>query len=79
MDSPGGRYKNYYRYNPNPRKYDYEHNGLLNRLMSRTIIRHSESSLALQFVLNVFEQSIIFIFKYADKIKNFKNITKYNR
>lgn len=79
MDSPGGRYKSYYRYNMNPRKYDYEHRGLLDKIMSKTIIRHAESSPALEFVLNVFENSLIFIYKYADKVNNFKNITKYNR
>lgn len=79
MESPGGRYKNYYRFNRNPRKYDYMHEGILNMSMSRALLAKTAVSPALTFVLETVESALVFLFHYADKLKNFKNITKYNR
>lgn len=79
MESPGGRYKNYYRFNRNPRKYDYAHEGILNRSMSRALLAKAGSSPALAFVLEAVENTLVFMFHYVDKLKDFKNITKFNR
>ena len=77
VNCTGGRYKHYYKFNSQDIPYDFEHKGLLNKLMSRNIIESKNS--ILQVVLCVIEESIIFITKYIKSLKNFKNYTVKNR
>lgn len=74
----GTRYKDFYlwedrKYTP----YNYEREGLLQHIMSNKIV-NSQNSI-LQFILNYYEKSIIFILKYIDRLKNFKNYHWKNR
>ena len=57
--------------------YDYARKGLLKRLMSSTI---SESkNPILRFMLDYEEKSLVFIMKYVDILKNFRNWYWKNR
>lgn len=74
----GTRYIDYYlwenkKYSP----YNYEKDGLLKYIMSSKIV-NSNSSI-LQFVLNYYEKSLIFVMKYVDRLKHFKNYHWKNR
>ena len=77
IDKVGSRYNYYYKFETEPIVYDYEHKGLLNRIMSSAILR-SENKL-LKFTLGSFESSLLFVLKYIDRLKGFKNYTKNNR
>ena len=77
VNCTGGRYKYHYKFNSQDIPYDFEHKGLLNKLMSRNIIESKNS--ILQVVLCVIEESIIFITKYIKSLKNFKNYIVKNR
>lgn len=57
--------------------YNYTKNGLLTHIMSNSIVNTSNS--ALRFVLQYVESSLIYIMKYTDILKNFKNIHWKNR
>ena len=57
--------------------YDYEKNGLLNKLMSHTIIESDNE--ILKSILSFFEKSMIFLMKYTKELQNFKNIHYKNR
>lgn len=74
----GTRYKDYClwedkKYSP----YNYERNGLLKHIMSNKIVGSQNS--ILQFVLSYYEKSIIFLLKYVDRLKHFKNYHWKNR
>ena len=74
----GTRYINYClweskKYTP----YDYGRNGLLKYIMSNKIV-NSDSSI-LQFILNYYEKSLIYLMKYVDRLKHFKNYHWKNR
>ena len=74
----GTRYKDYclweeHKYAP----YDYERYGLLKHIMSSPIVNTKNT--ILQFVLSYYEKSIIFVLKYIDRLKNFKNYHWKNR
>lgn len=58
-------------------EYDYARYGLLTRIMSRTII-NTNNPLTKKF-LQFYEDSIIFILKYVDILKHFKDIHWKNR
>lgn len=58
-------------------EYDYARYGLLARVMSRTII-NTNNPLTKKF-LQFYEDSIIFILKYVDILKHFKDIHWKNR
>lgn len=74
----GTRYKRYKNWNKTKYdSYDYEKNGLLKHLMSRKIIE-SKNNIT-QFILQYFEKSMIFLMRYIDELKNFKNIHYKNR
>lgn len=74
----GTRYIRYKTWNKTKNEsYDYEKNGLLKHLMSHKIIE-SENSVT-QFILQYFEKSMIFLMRYVDELKNFKNIHYKNR
>ena len=74
----GTKYKNYCLWDKRKiSPYDYERNGLLQHIMSNKIV-NSQNSI-LQFVLRYYEKSIIFILKYIDRLKHFKNYHWKNR
>lgn len=74
----GTRYKDYCLWeNKKNTPYDYERYGLLQHMMSNKIV-NSQNSI-LQFILSYYEKSIIFILKYIDRLKNFKNYHWKNR
>lgn len=74
----GTRYKFYdqwdYVKNEN---YDYEKNGILNKIISHQISESKNE--ILQIILQYYEQTFIFLMKYIDKLKNFKNCGLKNR
>lgn len=57
--------------------YNYERDGLLSKIISNKII--GTTSKPLQIVLNYYEWSLIFLLKYIDKLKHFKNPHYSNR
>jgi hypothetical protein len=57
--------------------YNYTKNGLLKYIMSSSIVNTNNS--LLQVILQFVESSMIFVMKYADILKNFKNIHWKNR
>lgn len=74
----GYRYKNYsnwevLKHNP----YDYEKNGLLKHIMSNVIVNSKNP--ILNTILQYFENSLIYVMKNIDKLKQFKNYHYYNR
>lgn len=74
----GTRYSKYKYWNRTKNdSYDYESNGLLKHLMSRKIIESKNE--VLQSILQFFEKSLIFLMRYTDRLKNFKNVHYKNR
>lgn len=57
--------------------YDYTKNGLLKHLMSPIILDTTNQSL--KILLQYVESSLIYVMKYTDILKNFKNIHWKNR
>jgi hypothetical protein len=57
--------------------YDYARNGLLKHIMSSRIV--DTTNPALKVILQFVESSLIFVMKYIDILKNFKNIHYRNR
>lgn len=57
--------------------YNYTKYGLLNRIMSPAIVNTNNN--ALKMLLNFVEYSMVFVMKYTDILKNFKNIHWKNR
>lgn len=57
--------------------YDYKKEGLVQHIMSPAIINAKNP--ITKYIINVYESSIIFVFKYIDELKNFKNIHWKNR
>ena len=58
-------------------EYDYKNKGLIQYIMSSKIV-NSENHI-LRTILSYFEQSIIFLLKYVDRLKHFKNYHWKNR
>lgn len=74
----GSKYYNYYLWdNEKYKPYDYEKNGLLNKILSNVIVSTNNS--ILKNILLYYEKSLILLLKYVDKLKNFKNIHWKNR
>lgn len=74
----GTRYKDYCLWDDRKRApYDYARHGLLKHIMSNKIV--SSQNPILQFVLSYYEKSIIFLLKYVDRLKHFKNYHWKNR
>lgn len=74
----GTRYFDYTRWEE--KKYDaynYERDGLLKHIISHKIIESKNP--ILQSVLLYYEKSIIFILKYIDRLRHFKNYHAKNR
>jgi hypothetical protein len=77
-NSNGTRFKNYYLWeNRKNMPYNYSREGLLKHIMSPVILNTRNT--ALKILLDYIESSFIFIMKYTDILKNFKNIHWKNR
>lgn len=59
------------------KSYDYTKHGLLKHIMSPIIINTTNP--VLKFILNYVETSLVFLMKYTDILKNFKNPHWRNR
>ena len=57
--------------------YDYSKNGLLRHIMSPAIVNTDNA--VLKIILQYIESSMIFVMKYTDMLKNFKNTHWRNR
>lgn len=57
--------------------YNYRKHGLLNHIMSPAIVNTNNN--ALKILLQYVESSLMFVMKYTDILKNFKNIHWNNR
>lgn len=57
--------------------YNYVKHGLLNRIMSASIVNTTNP--ALKILLQYVESSLFFVMKYTDILKHFKNIHWKNR
>lgn len=74
----GTRYSYYYKLDKKLNEpYDYARNGVLNKIMSHQIT--SSPNPSLNIILQYFEKSLVFLMKYIDVLKNFKNIHYKNR
>jgi hypothetical protein len=77
-NSNGTRFKNYYLWEDRKNMpYDYSREGLLKHIMSPVILNTKNQ--ALKILLDYIESSFIFVMKYTDILKNFKNIHWKNR
>lgn len=57
--------------------YNYSKYGLLRYIMSPAIVNTDNKTL--KYILNYVESSLIFVMKYVDVLKNFKNVHWRNR
>ena len=57
--------------------YDYAKKGLVNHLLSHTIVETTNP--ILKIMLQYYEKTLIFLMKYVDILKNFKNYNWQNR
>lgn len=57
--------------------YDYARKGLLKHILSNKIV--DTKNVITKSILTYYEMSIIFVLKYIDKLKNFKNYHWKNR
>lgn len=74
----GNRYKHYQHWeNTKNTPYDYERYGLLNKIVSNRIYNTTNESL--KVILNYYEKSLVFVMKYVDRLKHFKNPYWKNR
>lgn len=74
----GYSFKNYYEWEDIKNKpYDYEREGLLNKIVSHNI--SGTKNPVLKKLLGYYESSIVWLLKYTDILKNFKNINWKNR
>lgn len=74
----GNRYKHYQHWeNAKNAPYDYERYGLLNKILSNKI--YNTTNDYLKVILNYYEKSLVFVMKYVDRLKNFKNSYWKNR
>lgn len=74
----GTRFKNYNKWEIiKQASYDYESEGLLNKIMSEPIVNTTNPLLKL--LLDFVETSLVFVMKYTDVLKNFKNPHWKNR
>ena len=51
--------------------YDYENKGLLKNLLPGIIVNTENATT--KYVINLVERSMVFLLKYVDVLKNFKN------
>lgn len=57
--------------------YNYERDGLLNKIMSKVIVETKNKPL--RVIMAFYERSMIFLMKYTDYLRNFKNPHWKNR
>ena len=57
--------------------YKYNLYGILPKLMSSSII--NTENVALKYILSFYDKTFIFLLKYIDELKNFKNFHWKNR
>lgn len=69
---PGTRYKNLGRYDQvEQAPYNYERNGLLKKLLPSVIVNTKNATTKL--VLDFVEQAAVFLLRYVDELKYFKD------
>ena len=74
----GTRYNKYSLWELRKNKpYDYENDGLVNKLLSNKIV--TSKNHILNVMMTYYEKSIIFLLKYVDRLKHFKNYHWKNR
>lgn len=74
----GYRFYNYINWeNKKNSSYDYARHGLLKQIMSSPIVNSNNE--ILKIILKYVESSLIFLMKYTDILKNFKNPHWRNR
>ena len=74
----GDRYKNYYKCDDVKNSaYNYEREGLLKHIMSKRIVE--TDNYVLRLMLDYYERSLVFLMRYVDELRNFKNIHWKNR
>lgn len=74
----GSRYRHYREWEDiKCAPYDYEKNGLVKRIVSKPI-SHTDNPV-LKIVLQFYESSIVFLLKYVDILKHFKDVHWKNR
>lgn len=74
----GTRYKDYRVWqNRKYAPYDYENEGIVQHIMSNRIVDTDNQTL--KILLAYFEQSIVYVLKYVDRLKHFKNYHWKNR
>lgn len=72
------RYKYYYRWETGGiKEYNYAVDGLLQHILSHKIVESKNA--ILQVMLQYYESSIVFVLKYIDRLKHFKNYHWKNR
>ena len=57
--------------------YDYERHGLIKHLLSPSIT--NTNNVTTRIILTFYEKSLIFLMKYVDRLKHFKDISWRNR
>lgn len=74
----GTRYKQYPLYEDELHKpYDYERYGLIDKIASNKLANTTNS--ILKVILSYYEKSFVFVMKYVDRLKHFKNYNWVNR
>ena len=74
----GSKYNNYKLWESTKQTpYDYEHHGLMKRIVSKPIANTDNP--ILKIVLKFYESSIVFLLKYIDILKHFKDVHWKNR
>jgi hypothetical protein len=74
----GTRYKDYSLWESTKQTpYDYERNGLVNKIVSKPIANTDNP--VLKFILGFYESSIVFLLKNIDILKHFKDVHWKNR
>lgn len=71
------RFRNNYKWeNLKHQPYNYKEEGLVKHLLSNKIVNSTNP--ITKFFVNYFESAIVFMFKAADNLKNFKNFNWKN-
>lgn len=74
----GMRYKNYGDWSKSKQTpYDYDKNGLIKHILSPRIV--NTNNYITKTMLYFYEKSIIYVLKYIDKLKHFKDVYWSNR
>lgn len=74
----GERFKSYSLWNITKQTpYDYERNGLVKKIVSKPIANTDNP--VLKIVLQFYESSIVYVLKYIDTLKHFKDVHWKNR